>query len=408
MKKILLSAIAVLLAGSRCIQAESLLTPATSSHFTKWTDEGGAVSYILKHQAALQSTGYYTQKMYTSDGRFLWFIADDIGTKRRDGYLGVVDFTKDEVRLFPEARFDPSSPLVDLQTGDCYYVESRENSGTEAGWKINRISPDGKITYVNLVPRQPSESKSNPRQIVSHLTFNASRTALGFDTGNYRGSNRTYAGIVPLDGSPAVVWHVYNRRMNHAQMNPTDDDLMFIAEDYYDHQEDGKTTRKGVDNRMWLLRKDGTTWPLFTVERGRYNSHEWWDVNGRDLWFTDRRGKALGGKGTGFVDITTGKTTLVWPDANDISESSASQRYLVGDNYKQWSKGRPVKLMFFDAQTKKTTLIATSLPAPTTGRPHQPNGHFELNDTWIAYTTSVDGKLGLALSPVEPLQRATQ
>lgn len=382
-------------------------TPATSAHFVKWTDPDGVVSYLLRNEAAVQETGYFTQKMYTRDGRYLWFVARGAEGKKKDSYLGVIDFRFDTVKLFPETRFDGSSPVVDLASGGCYYVEARDGADTKTGWKLERIAPDGTLTAINRVPH-PAGETGDPRQVTTHLTFNASHTAVGFDCGQFPETNHTYAGIIPLDGSAPVVWHVYDRRMDHAQMSPTDDHLMLIAQDYYDHRAGGKTTRVGVTNRTWLLRSDGETQPLLSDREGAYNSHEWWDANGRDIWFTDRKGVALPQAGTGRIDITTGKTTLVWPGAADISESDRSQRYLVGDNYKEWSLGKPVRIDFYDAQTRGKIGIATSLPVPVDEdqQHHQPNGHFECNDTWIAYTTDVQGKLTLALTPVEPLKVA--
>ena len=75
-------------------------TPETSRLFTRWSDpKSGVESLVLTgHAAPVQQTFYYTNRNFTSDGRFLWVYCsfppggNGYGGPRQ---LAVVDFETD-------------------------------------------------------------------------------------------------------------------------------------------------------------------------------------------------------------------------------------------------------------------------------------------------------------------------
>jgi len=385
-------------------------TLARSKHFTAWRNDNGIVSYVLTTQAApFQQSMYYTNLTFTTDGKYLWFSAafPPANTK----CLGVVDFIKDEVRIYKDTVFEGAVPLIDLESGDAYWVEAR--GGQRHIGDYYRVfkrgaGADAAIQEVGRIPHLV-EGSAPPRQVATHLTFNADKTGIGFDSGNYA-NNKTFAGVVSLATGQAGIWGELDRRYNHGLMHPTDKDVMLIMQDYFTDnagQFGEKGARVGIENRMWLLFSDGEKKAVFPTPNSIY--HEWWDVDGKYLWYIDKSGNC-GGVGTCRVAVDTkrrqiGKPRLVWPNAVGHSHCDSSGRYLVGDhNYKSWKDTNTARVSFYNAAKAAEVNIVTSMPYPKYDQYHtHPHPQFAKNDEFICYTTTVMGFDTLALCPVKQL-----
>jgi len=384
-----------------------------SRHFVKWTNANGVVSFILNTRVApSQQSFYYTNPSFAANNRYLWFYAAYPPQRHRS--LGVIDFGRDEVRHYPETAFDAASPLVDSETGDVYWVETPVSDSDH--YRVFRRGPQAQDARVEIA-RIPhfGEGVLPPRQVATHLSFNANRTALGFDSGNYSPGNETYAGVVPLTGEEAQVWAVFGRRYNHALMNPVWPDVMLIAQDYYHDQSPGVSLNAGrisIDNRMWLLFADGQVLPIFPEPNKIY--HEWWDASGKAVWYIDKQGNR-GGVGTCRVhvdiDSRTVKTPiLIWPNAVGHSHGSHTGTYLVGDHgYKSWEKTDSVRVSFYNSLSRTEVDIVTTMSFPEHPQYHtHPHPQFTQGDRYICYTTTVLGHTTLALCPVEQLIQSSR
>src|SRR5207237_3451011 len=91
------------------------------------------------------------------------------------------------------------------------------------------------------------------------------------------------------------------------------------------------------------------------------------------------------------------------------AQCDATRRYWCADQtpYK-WNE-RPCEVLFFDRTLGKEVAIASALPAP----PHprglfhiDPHPQFSPKATYVCYTTTVLGKVDVALAPVAPLRDA--
>ncbi len=389
------------------VTAETL---GQSKHFTKWTNDNGIVSYVLSTRVApFQQSMYYTNISFTNDGKYLWFSAAFPPANNK--CLGVVDFVNDEVRVYKETVFEGASPLIDLDNGQAYWVEARgrqRNIGDYYRIFKRGAQADDAIEEVGRIPHLV-EGSAPPRQVATHLTFNADKTAIGFDSGNYA-NNKTFAGVVSLDTGTAKVWGEFDRRYNHGLMHPTDKDVMLIMQDYFTDNlgEFGeKGARVGIENRMWLIFSDGEKKAVFPSPNSIY--HEWWSTDGRYLWYIDKDGN-YGGVGTCRVAVDTkrrliGKPRLIWPNAVGHSHCDGSGRYLVGDhNYKSWKDTNTVRVSFYNAAKAVEVDIVTSMQYPQYDQYHtHPHPQFAKNDEFICYTATFMGYDTLALCPVKQL-----
>jgi hypothetical protein len=404
MKKLYCLAVRALLPlGALAPAIAPAATPETSALFQKITaPNAGIPIYVLKgseneHQQVL----YYTQDMMTRDGRYLWFTyVTKPGTPKARKALGLVDFEEDAKTLFPEAEFEGESPTVNTDTGEIIYcgLGSLAKGNEFPVYKL-APQPGAKPERILGIPRF---EEGSPRQVVTHFWMNAGRTALGFDSGHYPKSLKTYYGMAPLDGSPAKVWGTFPRRMDHAQMSPTRDDLMLIAQDGYTNPKNKE--RVTITNRMWLVYADGRQEAIFPDKEGCRNYHEWWDPGGEYVWYVDQEGKTTGGHpGTAAVRLKDRQVLLVWPGAVGHSHASVNGRYLVGDHKtSRWSKqSGDVRVSGYDAKAKRGYEISGNMPPPRWFYHTHPHPQFDCGDKYILFTCTLAGYTSVAVVRAE-------
>lgn len=363
------------------------------SLFSPWVDPvTGITSYVLAQRSApLNQSFYFTNRSFSVDGRYLWFYcAHPPGGNGEIGRtLGVVDFSNETVRWFPETQFQAASPFVDAVTGNVYWCWE---------YSVYRRSPDpnAAVELINSVPQSVHKKRCGAR-LSTHLTLSANRREFLIDAHFGR---EWCAGSLPLDGSAFQIWKTFDRNYNHAQFSPTDPDVALIAQDWWFDAVTGDYHH--YEDRIWILRRSGEIQSVFSGVSSI--GHEWWDADGKHIWYVDYQ------KGTERVNVLNGHKANMWPNGTCHSHSSANGRYLVGDiGTYSWEK-TGCRVSFFNVGTGKEIAIVSDLPVPTHPRAvyHiHPHPQFCLHDTMVAYTTTVMGKVNVALVETKDLIAAT-
>ncbi|GHC01649.1 hypothetical protein [Cerasicoccus arenae] len=382
-----------------------------------WKDpQSGVVSYLLANNAApLQQSFYYVNPSFSRDGRYLWiYCAFPPGGLANSGRtLAVADFADGEIRHFPETDFLDASPMVDFDTGEAYWC-----TGPEI-WKRGPGRNDP-CHFVNALPNDLVKNR-RPWRIATHLTISADRRCLNLDSTLGR---ETHIGAAPLNGDPVEIWETMHAGFNHGQFSPVDSDLQLIAQDSYVDPVTGEIPP--VNNRMWLIRRGEKARPIYAntaggekvvaldVHRGLpsrevddgpgMHGHEWWGGDGSKVWFIHY------GHGVKFVEWQTGHEELVWSfDGVSHAHSNTAGSLIVADAL---PPDRPdySKVAFLNRATGRTVEILSYVPrlAARINRYHiHPHPQFCLDDQMICYTTTVNGRVSVALTPVETLIEAT-
>ena len=363
--------------------------PFKSPLFTPWRDPvSGVESFILTARVApVQQSFYYVTPSLTADGRYLWVrCAFPPG---RHHILAVADLEAGTLRLVPEAQPD-GGPHVDPQTGDVYWT-----CGLEL-WRRGPREAD-RPERVNVFPEELA-ARRKPQYLASHLTLSADGKAFAADA---RFPREWLIGELPLDGSPFRLWQRFDRCHNHAQFNPVDPNLILIPQDHWWDEVSGEG---GItDDRLWIVRRGEAARqilpddPLPSANRG----HEWWDADGRHVWFLDYTEGP--GQGTKKVDIHTGKVETVWPHGHSHSHCDRTGRLLVGDIV-SWPADA-WQVAFYNADTGRETAIVTQLPPCAMRSTYHihPHPQFCCGDRYICYTTNVLGTVDIAFVPVDRL-----
>ncbi|MDA3923335.1 MAG: hypothetical protein PF904_01385 [Kiritimatiellae bacterium] len=372
----------------------TLTPPENSKLFTKWKDPvSGIESLVLTQRVAPgQQSFYFTQPSFCADGRFLWF--DCFFPPGKAKMLGVVDFLTQDMFFYPETEHQ-SRPYVDQVTGEVYW-----GIGLEI-WKRGPLPAD-KPVLINQFPRELAGNRI-PQHIANHLTLSVDKKSFAIDASFPR---EIIIGDLPLDGSQFNLWTTSEQYYNHGQFSPTDPDVILLPQDSSPDPVTGEM-RPGFD-RLWLAHRNGELKqllpdnPLPPANRG----HEWWDVDGEHVWFIDYTEGP--DQGTKRVNIHTGKVEQVWTHGHSHSHCDATGNFFVGDIV-SWPNDK-WEVAFFNRKTQKEISIVRLLPpSQLRSRYHgHPHPQFCLNDQYICYTTSVFGKIDIALVPVKNLIEMTQ
>ena len=366
---------------------------ANRTLFETWTDPASGVESLVltRRIAPIQQSFYFVNSGFTDDGRYLWFYCSypPGGDAYYGRQLGVLDFTDQTLRHFPETQFMDASPFVDPQSGEAYWT-------TGLGvWKRGPKVED-KAERVGLFPAEFARRR-RPLRLATHLSRSADRKSFAIDA---QIGTEWFVGDLPLDGGEFRLWQKFDLCHNHAQFSPIDPDLMLIAQDGWIDPATGKEGE--TSDRLWLMRRGEQarrlvpSAPLPASLRG----HEWWDADGRHVWYIDYHA------GTARVDIQTGERTLVWPGGHTHSHCDQAGKYLVGDI----NVADDWRVAFFNITTGKEIDIVSRLPVPLLPRPAyhvHPHPRFCLNDRYICYTTNVRGSIDVALVPVSQLIERT-
>ena len=185
--------------------------------------------------------------------------------------------------------------------------------------------------------------------------------------------------------------------------------MQFVAADWWYDAATGKA--ESFTDRMFLLKRGEKLRPLFPDAPSNRRTHEWWDEDGKRVWFVDYEGGVL------WVDINSSEVRSVWKAPAEWNapiihaDCNRAGDLLVGDvGTYSWAT-TSCKLSFFNVKTGKSVDIVSNLPLPRggAGKYHiHPHPYFCGGDRFICYTTTVhDGRCDVALVPMASLVAAT-
>lgn len=375
-------------------------SPETSRLFARWTDPvSGVQSFILtERQAPVQQSFYFTHPELTDDGRYLWVGCGfpPAGGRNAQQVLGVVDFERDEMRLYHETQFSSSRPLLDAATGDIYWCNDLDI------WKRGPRARD-KTVHVNRFPAELATGRLFC--LATHPTFSADGRSLNIDARfiQHDGKVVCHIGEIPLDGSPFQLWQRFEGwTYDHALFSPTEPDVQMFAHEYWlDHAREPFDGLRPY-HRLWMIRKGEKARPILRSPV-THSGHEWWDLDGRHVWYVHY------GVGVKKVLAATGDEQMVWPGALSHADSDQSGRYLVADLMDD-PASPDCHVLFRDTATGKEAQIVNRPPLAdglTQCKHLHPHPHFCCRDRYICHTTTVHDRVDLALVPVAPLIAAT-
>lgn len=372
-------------------------TLETSRLFSRWRNpETGVESLILTQRLApVQKSFYFTSPGFTNDGKYLWvscaFPPD--GGKRAVPVLGLVDFERDEFRIYHETQFATGSPLIDSATGEAYWCNHLDV------WKRGP-RPEDRPVRVCTFPKSIA-GKRTPERLASHLTYSANRKSINLDV-HFADSNEAFICDMSLADGSVQVWQKLDGFYNHAQFSPTDPDVQMFAHEYWkDHAAepfDGLLPY----HRMWMIRRGGKAEPILKAPVS-HSGHEWWDAAGTHIWYVHY------GVGIKKVNLATRQETILWPGHLSHGQSDRTGKYLVADlmadpvisdchvRFRNLTTGREIDIVNRPPLPDNATQITHLHPHP----------HFCLNDQYICYTTTIHGRVDLALVRTDGLVQVT-
>ena len=383
-----------------------MFTPETSRHFTPYTDpQSGVVSYILKNETApLQKMVYYVSKNWSHDGRYFWIACafPPGGWMEGSAFTAAcIDFLTDEIYYHPDIPGYGS--CVDQDTGELYY-----HTGNLVLKKGPR--PDSPVTLIGKVP---SQYRTFPGNMATHLTFSADKKELCCDI---HSGNEMYLTSLNIETGAFTLWLHLHGGWNHAQFNPMDNDLILFAMEFWQDYKTGihhiiERNEAGKRTRTWSIRR-GETAPTLHLPLYNEQTHEWWSANGRYIYYCD------GERGVGRIDYQTGEHIMHDIPISSHAYSSADDRYLCSDKFEPdegdpWYRGCPTSTYFYDTQTGKGVPMIHKNPALY--RPDEPcvyhidpHPRFVFDDRYVAQVTTVPGQVSVAFTPVAQLKEKTK
>jgi hypothetical protein len=371
-------------------------TPETSRLFTRWRNPGNGVESLIltERPAPVQKSFYFTNRSFTRDGRFLWVDCQfpPKGGMYSVSVHAVVDFERDEFRVYPETAALSPSPMVDETTGDLYWINHLDL------WKRGPQADDAP-KLINSFPAELAKGRK-PERIATHLTFSADRKSVNIDA---RFDNATFLGNMPLDGSPVQIWQKLNGFYDHGLYSPIDSDVQMFAHEYWAEHIAEPFDHALPYHRLWLIRHGEKARPILSHPVS-HSGHEWWDPDGKHVWYVHY------GVAIKKVDIRTGQEQSVWNGHLAHAYSDRSGRYLVAD-----MMADPVicdcHVAFRDTLTGKEVEIVNRPPLAKgltqCGHLH-PHPQFCMNDHYICHTTTIHDRVDLALVPTEELMARTR
>ena len=364
-----------------------------SKLFTPWKNpETGVTLYLLTHKVVpVQEAFYFSNESMSRDGRYLWFYCafPPSGTAAQGRTLGVVDFETQEVRHFPETHFNHASPFVDPANGEVTW-------GMGAGlWRRGPGAGDT-VEEVNSLPAEIIGARPVSR-IATHLTRTADKSAFFIDA---QIGLQFVFGMLPVDGGDFQPWYRFERNYNHAQISPTDANLVLFAQENHPDPITGLTFP--IVNRMWTLRPGEAPQPV--LKEPRKVTHEWWDPDGQHAW-------CVWGNETWKVNVFTHEEEkILFPHHCWHSHSSQAGEYIIGDSNTRFYRGCPSSVHFLNRTTHQLVKLVDNPEMPNyTGRNYHidPHPRFCCGDQYVVFTTTLRGVVDLVVARTADLIQRT-
>ena len=396
-------------------------TPKNSKHFKEYINENGVKCYILSTRIApLQKAMYFVGSGASDDGRYLWLCC---AYPPRTGFsMAVIDFLTDEIHHFPETHLGIGVGwMVDGKTGNLYWISSGMFFYSEG---LYMRTPNPKDKPIKLAAIPAKISKYGVLYGATHLTFTPDRKEILADIQTQNGS---FVGTFNLGDGSFQQWYSspYGIFINHAQMNPADNDLCMCANEFFtDYRNGGAAiapplTEEGIYPRLQLIRRDGSR----EIRKALNNmaTHEWWSADGKSLYYCDPFKEQI------LRDDTDKYNPEVIFTNPYKGEYACNHAYCTADGkyfamcgfFNEgdivWYYGGKTYVRFWNNESKKLIDIVSLNPVvdgwtPENQSPYQidPMPRFVAKDKWITFTTTVDGRADLALAETEQLVEMTR
>ena len=391
-----------------------MFTPETSKHFKKYVDESGVVSYILTTRfAPVQQGVYYTNPSMTDDGRyFIFWGTYPPGTLKP---IAVLDFETDEITIHTET-VGAGIPLLDTDNGDLFY----SISGNLYRSRIAQPESYEKIASSSIISRgvidrfQKNLQGDEPCSgfNVTHILRTKDKKTMIVDS-QYR-VNGTKIGSYDFETGEYKMWtDIHGRIYNHGAICPTNPDLALLAEEFWTDAITGKynlirTLEDGTLCRILLATRDGKVEMIPPMFKTRA-THEWWADDGKALYSVDMT------MGLCRYTLSDKKWELRVPGKAWHGHASKDEKYYVSDIdlVDQCFRGCESRVRFYNYETKKDVFIITYNPRanePDKQNPFHMDPHpaFNCNDKYIVHTTTVDGRIDVAITPTQQLIEMTK
>ena len=393
-----------------------MYTPFNSKHFTKYMDpvSGQTIAILSTHVAPVQQGMYFINSGASDDHRYLWFTCAFPPAIPHS--MAVIDFLTDKIHHFPDTCGCGDS-LVDGSTGNLYWV-------CPQGIYMRAPHPQSKPMLIARAPEKVRKLGEGCR--CSHPTFSPDKKELIVDFQTSQGS--LLGSIDVVTGEFTEWYHTEKGTMySHAQCCPTDSDTMLCAHELWNSlkNRNDPVFVDGIYPRLQIIRRDGSRTMLKPYGNGA--THEWWAPNGKSVYYINNN---VRDSGVGVVaqDKLDGSDPVVicscsTPGAfNSLWHGQCTQdeNYFVIDaaypcmGEPIW-RGTESMVYFHNHITGKTIKFLTKNPVvggwtPEFSCPYQidPHPRFVMDDQYITFTTTVMGRVDLAIANVEELIEATK
>lgn len=391
-----------------------MYTPFTSRHFTTHIDPVSKARFaVLSTRVAPMQLGFYfVNSNWSEDGRYFWFYCAFPPAKERS--LAVIDFLTDEIHHFPETATN-ASWLVDPRTGNLYW-------GTVQGFYMRTPHPQDKPVLVAHIP--PICAQRGVTSPSTHLTFTPDYREILADMQTNMGS---VIGTFDLATGEFTQWYEtdHSTTYNHGQLNPVNGDLCLCAHESKFDPTTGHHKRPelvdGIFPRLQVIARDGTRTMLKPFANKGY--HEFWAPDGTGVYYVvsacEEDGKNIAVIAKNLLDGSEPMVKCRVERPADVgiwhAHCSQDEKYFVMDaSYGYGWRGCESAVQFYNTETGKLFRFLTKNPiVEGASREHpniyhiDPHPRFVQNDTMIVFTTTVCGKVDVAVIDTAQLIEAT-
>ena len=360
-------------------------------YFSTWKDpQSGLESSILtKRVSPIQQSFYFTNPSISADGAWLWFWAAYPPNLQKT--LGVVSLDPDKpsIQVFPQAGFTDATPLIAPDSSGAYFCMEHT---------VYKVTTRGEVSEICSVDKEYIGMR-HFRSIATHLTLSADGKylLLDGDLGNF-----WWVGIGDIESGEVTILKEFANKHNHAQFSPTDPTLFMIPEDWWFDKLSGRSFQ--YDHRIWLMNIQQTRYENIRPKewdggRTARASHEWWAKDGTICWNDYDLGAHE------YI-MESGEIRNVWKRPLCHAHCNKNRTLWCADQNPYHWKEQPVEVLFYNRKTEQESRIVSAMPQPPfdRGKWHiDPHPQFSLDDSRIIYTTTVLGKVDVAIIDVAQL-----
>ncbi len=276
-------------------------------------------------------------------------------------------FTSENFSVDDKYFFFNKNQTHGCNDGGCYRVEAATGEmtlmtdDTCTGFALDReknlayvCRNENEVWSVDLDSREMTKLGELPKggRLTSHFTAaNTGRIAC-----SYHLPSKIYALIILDPGKPCEIVYRSDYRLGHAQICPTDEDLIF-----YIHETEGDAFQ-----RTWMFDvSERYVRPYYVEHPNEWITHEVWAADGSEMAFMKLRGQILiGDKDGRHFDMAAKSEQLLHPCL------SKDRKWLVADRISYLGVTVQEGVVLIERATGKQKLIATT-GSCSSGADHQ-------------------------------------